>query len=225
MRLLLVYISMLIFLTADVFAQHTKNSEIQEHVADKGLYRFASFEEGQVVFRNGNVSAARLNYNISHDELHFIDQAGDTLAIKNIDSIQFVFLNGSRFYYDKGFLQTISIKDGLILAFKQILDVELQLQQGHSSSATSIQNHGTFNYFTGNGQQYKLSGRQFRVSATEIYFFGDENGNFINASKEFVLRHFKKNQEAIKSYIKKSHISFNSLEDLLKLLQYCEQLH
>jgi len=38
-------------------------------LSEKGIYRFPAFTEGTIVFRNGGNMAAKLNYNITMDEM------------------------------------------------------------------------------------------------------------------------------------------------------------
>ena len=201
--------------------------EIRQVLPEKGIYRFSSFSEGSIVFRNGIISSARLNYNVSLDELHFINENGDTLALADPASISFVNLRGSRFYYDKGFLQTIDTlsANGVVLAFKQILIAQQQRKYGAYDIVEPHEGIRTVNFYTGNGQSYKLGGdEKIVVTAREFYFFGDMYGHFVKASKENILLHFAGKQPAIKEFIKANHTNFNDLRDLLPLMAFCRQL-
>ncbi|HTE11092.1 MAG TPA: hypothetical protein VK645_08980 [Chitinophagaceae bacterium] len=224
-RLLLVLCSIVIVHTYTQ-AQVTP-PEIRQTLPEKGIYRFPVFNEGSVVFRNGIISAARLNYNVSLDEMHFITEKGDTFSVADPATISFINLNGSRFYYDKGFLQTIdtAINNGITLAFKQGLTAQQQRKLGAYGITQPHEGIRTLTFYTGNGQTYKLGGdEKITVTAREYYFFGDAYGHFIKASKEYVLLHFEKHQAALKEFMKTNHTNFNVLKDLLKLMQFCERI-
>ena len=190
----------------------------------KGIYRFPAFTEGTVVFRNGMISSERFNFNISLDEMHFISQQGDTLSLADPVTINFVSLNGSRFCYDKGYLQTIDTASGIMLAFRQLLTIQ---QQRPAAYGTTEPHEGirSYSFYTGNGQTYRMGqDEKITVTAREYYFFGDAYNHFSKASKDYILQHFQNNQAAIKEFIKTNHINFNVLKDLRKLMEFCRGL-
>ena len=226
MRLLILVICLTVFADSDLQAQ-VKPPEIREVLPEKGIYRFPTFNEGSIIFRNGIIAAATLNYNVSLDEMHFITGNGDTLSVADPATVNFINLNGSRFYYDKGYLQTIdtTTTNGIILAFKQSLIAQQQRKYGAYGITEPHEGIRSLNFYTGNGQIYKLGGdEKITVTAGEYYFFGDTYGHFTKASKEYVLLHFKKNQPALKEFMQTNHTNFNVLKDLLKLMQFCRQL-
>ena len=115
-----VFFSLMVFRYAGLQAQDTEIPFINKSlVRAKGIYRFSAFNEGSIVFRDGIISGGRMNYNISADEMHFISQNRDTLALAAPAAVSFISLNGSRFYYDKGFIQAIDNFNGFI--FKQCI--------------------------------------------------------------------------------------------------------
>ncbi len=192
---------------------------------DKGLYRFSEFCKGEVVFRNGTFSTLMFNYNIWHDQMHFIDSNGDTLSVADPATVRFINMNGSRFYYDKGWLQIIDTAQGLVLAFRQVLTMSRPVQKTGYESIKSNEVVEPKSFFTGNGQKYGLVNNELTtLSATEYYFFGDENNHFIKAKKTFLLAYFKKRKDDISAFVATNHTNFNVLEDLLKVMAFCKQL-
>jgi hypothetical protein len=217
--------SLLLFCQVNLFAQHIELPDANhETVPTKGIYRFPAFTEGTIVLRSGLIVSQKLNYSISVDEMHFISQQGDTLAVANPLDINFISLNGARFYYDKGYLQSISITNNIILAFKQVLTATIQPKAAYNKTAGAEATKND-DFFTGNDQKYASGANEaVSVTAKEYYFFGDADGHFSKAGKEFLFQHFQKHQEEIKVFMKTSHTNFNRLEDLLLLTRYCSQL-
>jgi len=225
-RQLLPVFCLVLIAGAGIQAQVTP-PEIRMALPQKGIYRFAAFKQGTIVYRNGIIAGGNLNYNVSLDEMHFISDRGDTLAVADPVSISFISLNDSRFYYDKGFLQTIdtATSNGMLLAFRQVLMAQQQRKVGAYDIAQPHEGVRTYRFFTGNGQTYNLGGDdKIMVTAREYFFFGDEYGRFAKASKEYVLLRFPKNQPELKGFIKASHINFNVLKDLEKLMSFCREL-
>jgi hypothetical protein len=187
----------------------------------KGIYRFSSFNEGSIVFRNGIVSGARMNYNISSDEMHFVSQDGDTMSVASPAAVSFINLNGGRFYFDRGFIQQVDSFNGIILGFKQVLIAQQQRKEGYSKVNLN-EEIDMYSFFTGNGQKYRLGeGEEIKVYSKEYYFFGAADGRFYKASKDYLYRHYPTHRTAITDFVKKHHTNFNSLEDLLELVKFC----
>lgn len=198
--------------------------QIRGMLPEKGIYRFPAFIEGSIVFRNGIISSARLNYNVSLDEMHFINQDGDTLSVAEPVTISFISTGNSRFYYDKGYLQTIDTSGAIILAFKQSLASQ-QMRTGAYGMTTPHEGIRNYTFFTGNGQRYKLGeDEEIKVTSRENYFFGDAYGHFKKAGKEFIYDHYEKHQADLKEFIKTNHINFNDLKDLERLMQFCKKI-
>lgn len=225
-RLLLSLFCLLVFVHTGLQAQVTP-PEIRTILPEKGIYRFNSFNEGAMIFRNGIMASGKLNYNVSLDEMHFIAENGDTLSVADPATLSFINLNGSRFYYDQGFLQTIdtATAGGVILAYRQNLNAQQQRKLGAYGITEPHEGIRTMSFYTGNGQTYKLGDdEKITVTAREYFFFGDGYGHFSKASKQFILDHFDKQQDKLKEFIKTNHINFNVLKDLLKLMDFCRGL-
>lgn len=216
------------FLAMDNCLQaQVKPPEIRQFLPEKGIYRFPAFNEGSVVFRNGIASAAKLNFNISLDEMHFISERGDTLSVADPATISFISLNGSRFYYDKGYLETIdtTAADGVLLAYRQVLAAQQQRDIGAYGITRPQEGIRRYRFYNGNGQAYNVGGNdKITVTSRELYFFGDVFGHFSKADRQYILQHFNKQESAIKDFLKAHHTNFNRLEDLLALMQFCREL-
>ena len=222
-------IYLLVFSCVNLLAQQPPVAEINNTFSGKGIYRFPSFNTGMVVFKDGGITSARLNYNISTDEIHFINNKGDTLSLADPATVNYISLNEIRFYYEQrnGYLQVIDTTGKMILAFKQSFSGEQERENsfGAITSRVSVSANSTNSYFTANGEQYKLNGNEkVTINTRESYFLGDAHKHFSKAGKEFILDHYPKNHPEIKSFIKTNHINFNNADDIMKLLQYCSKL-
>ena len=213
-----VYFIFLFHLSAQAAIQPEVKSGL---VHNMGQYRFPDFKEGTIVFRNGMILSEKLNYNISTDEMHFIDKGGDTLAIAAPATIHFISMNGSRFYYDKGYLQAVDTVKGIILAFRQHLEEDKK----PGAELISLRSNEWVAPIVSDKGETDKSDRSEKISldARESYFFGDGYGNFTKAGKDYIYNHFKEHQGDIKAFLKANHTSFNELGDLLVLLQFCRK--
>jgi hypothetical protein len=221
----LIMLQLLVLAHAGLWAQDTEIPFINKTLVPvKGIYRFSSFNAGAIVFRNGIITGARMNYNISFDEMHFISHIGDTLAVAAPASISFINLNSSRFYYSKGYLQVVDNFNGVLLGFKQVLGGQQLRKEGYGR-VSLMEDVKTYGFFTGNGQRFMAGdGNEVQVFAKEYYFFGDADGRFLKTRKEYLYRQFPQHRSAISKFIKTHHSNFNKLDDLLELLVFCRQL-
>lgn len=186
------------------------------------VYRFSNFTNGHVYFRDGTMSAAKLNYNFLNKELEFISPNGDTLAIvkeqalniKNIiiDSITF-------YYYDGYYLEEMAHnEDGKLLKrqFYQIKGSEKIGAYNLASTSSAIDSYSS--YTDQNGQSRTLTVREnlTLVIATE-YFFGDKYTVVLRATKKNMLDLYPKKKAQIESYLRNNNVNFTNGTDLLKL--------
>lgn len=180
-------------------------------------YRLPSFSEGSIIYRNGVKAVLKLNYNIARDEMHFLDEKGDTLIVADPPTINFITINHNQFYYFKGrYMQVVQTNGIITLAFWQ----EVKVQPFFSDK--EIVNAG---YFTGNGQRVKLDdGRQVILLTEDHYYFGDNYGNFTKAGRGNLLAYYEKNKEIVSSFIDKHHTNFDKITDLMELFRFCGSL-
>jgi hypothetical protein len=227
MRLLLIHCCcLLIGLPAKLAAQQKENFATirMEPYPEKGIYRFPVFTEGVILMRDGTSSSQKLNFNISLNEMHFISEKADTLSVGEPEAIRYISLQGTRFYYDKGYYQVIDSGGAIMLAFTQLLSI----QQHRVSAYGMTEPHEgvrTYSFYSMGGKTDPLGkDEKITVTAREIYFFGDNYGHFSKANKDFILAHFQKQQDVLKNFISTNRIKFQSNSDLLKLMQFCKSL-
>jgi hypothetical protein len=224
MKNLLLIACAIIFFSFRVSAQWVSVFDLRESIPDIALYRFPKFTDATIIFRNGIISSAKLNYNISNDEMRFINQKADTLVVTNAPTINFISISGSRFYYDRGYLQTIDSASDIVLAYRQVLTQKETITIPIKSSLQH-EKEMPYPFYRAGGLMYKFDDEdKDLVTSIEYYFFGDGYGNFFKADKDFILTHFKNNQPAVRTFLKENHINFYSLKDLHKLMQFCRSL-
>jgi hypothetical protein len=196
----------------------------RELVKGKGIYRFPGFTAGTIVLRNGIIAEMPLNYNISLDEMHFIDARGDTLSLADPVSVNFISLNGSRFYFDQGYLESLDSAAGFVLAFRQSFSFQYR-QPGAYGDFIAHEGVRNYSFYNGNGQMYTLGNDdKIVLSPHEYYFFGDEYGHFSKTGKAFLYAHFPQYESDLSGFIKQEKINFNRLPDLHRLMAHCRSL-
>ncbi len=118
-------LTMCLFCVAKDYAQTEKMYSVKmgeipdEVIPAEVIYLLPGFTQGIVFFKDGSSSTQRFNYNSLLDEMHFINERGDTLAIAEPALIKTVEIDSIKFYYDLGYVQQIFTQGNYKLAVKQ----------------------------------------------------------------------------------------------------------
>ncbi len=97
-----------------------KMGEIPDKVIPgEATYLLPGFTQGLVFFKDGTSSKQRFNYNSLLDEMHFINEHVDTLAIAEPALIKSVEIDSIKFYYDTGYIRQVFTQGNYKLVIKQ----------------------------------------------------------------------------------------------------------
>ncbi len=227
MKHIIFFISSVLILNISLSAQ--KNELITVKAGSKILdcfpipvrYLYPEFRSGQVLFKNGTVNTARFNYNFLIDEMEFI-QSRDTLSIIKKKDIRFLVVAQDTFYYNNGYLEQIyggTVMVGLRQRFK-LKEVLTKDSYGTSSSGSSSNSYGSL---PTNGDFYKLVPNEDLVFQKALeYYLSTSSSVFVQFKKKNILQLFPQKEDAIKDFIKRNKIDFDSVKDLLKLAEYLQ---
>jgi len=200
-------------------------TSIAEGVPIAEIFQYPQFSNGTIYFRTGDVSEAKLNYNIFLDEMQFIDGKGDTLALANEVTVKVIVVNSDSFYYDKGYIRLLNGNSLLRLAVKQgvrVLDKRKESAYGASTSVSSIRN---LNAYSNGRRLYQVAVTEDVVLAKEeYYYFGDQYNHYVIATKKSLLELLPKHSEVITKYLKENDTKFYKKADLEKLLEFLAHL-
>jgi hypothetical protein len=122
--------------------------KVNEVIPAKTKYLYKEFSNGKVYFRDGNISEGRLNYSRLMDEMHFMSESGDTLALDNEPTIRIVVINKDSFYFDEGYFMLVKSNQVLKLWVKQGFrfgDKKKTAGYDMTSSTSSVTSYSSFN--------------------------------------------------------------------------------
>lgn len=229
MKKMLVPAILLLFVTT-LSAQEGKSYPVKvgespnKVLPPEAQYVFTVFKKGNAYFRSGAPVAKFFNYNFLLDEIQFIEDSGDTLAIADPMLITKIVIDSSVFYYNKGYLKELTNINNYKLALKQNMVQIADKTRGAydaASGASSITTYGTIN---NNSQLYRLQVKKdVLFQEVDGYYISDLFNNFIKADKKGFLAVFGEMKPGLVKYIKKEKLHFNKEADLKKLLVYCAQ--
>lgn len=230
MKFLLLFIT-LSFLQ-NTFAQQQEwtvkmGENAQDALGDSVAYKYPQFTNGMVYFRDGTASNGNLNLNLLNGEMQFIKPGGDTLALSDEPLIKYITIQNDTFYFSKIYVQYVYgnavAKLGKVEAIKPV-NIKKQGAYGQMSSASSI-NSVSFYYGNSTNQYSKLSeAKEVVLHKETFYFIGDKFNNYKQAFKKNIINMFGANKTAIEDFIKDNNIGLGNKEDLVKLVDFIQQV-
>lgn len=200
-----------------------KAGEIPDEVIPFNMrYEFTAFKQGTATLRSGTSSTQSFNYNCLLDEMQFITNSGDTLAIAAPAELRAVTIDSSVFYYHKGYLKQLKTKGNYILAIKKAITQVPDKKKAAYNTYSGTSSISTYSSVVSGDRAYALQvNREVIFVPVEFYFLGDSYGNFRRADKKTFLQLFSEKRVGIQEYIKEHNINFNKLQDIYKLFEYC----
>ena len=225
MKLLLSFFC--IFLNSDhSFAQDTPivvnaGAKLNDVILLRDLFQYPEFLNGEVLFRDGKVTKARLNYNRLTDEMIFISGRGDTLALDNEHTIKFISIDKDTFYFDQGYILLIKSNKVLKLGIKQgfkLVDKKKETAYGLPSSSGSVSSYSS--YDNGKMLHHLKVNEQATIIKVTQYYFGDKYNRFVFATKKNLIDLFPECESQLKTFCKKNKIDFTRKIDLEKAVTF-----
>ena len=203
-------------------------SDLGKILPYEARFQFGEFVNGEVLFRNGRKSQARLNYSLVHGQIMFISPTRDTMLLTNPELVRLISLNERSYYYQENHGHVEITKDfGNIKLGKKEYVVRLGQERYASydqySSTSAISSYSSFT--NGNGEFSFLQGRdKIIMKRREKYFLVDKNNEIYLANRASLTKVFPSHKSAINKFLKANTINMESEQDLLKTLEFCSTL-
>lgn len=194
---------------------------IEESLPDSLTFIFPRFERGTVYFRNGSFGNANLNYNLLKEEMLFIDPKGDTLAIDNEPTINYIAIDNDSFYYDKGYLELVEAYPTGKLAKRESINVSDELKVGGYGQTSSVSAITSLSSIYRGAEYTPLNARgELLLLKHTRYYIGDKFNNFLPVTKRNLIRMFGGNETLLEDYLKENKLLFNNEDDLKKIISF-----
>jgi hypothetical protein len=219
----------LLLLSSALFAQEQTikiNMNTDKALLQRSMYAYAEFTKGVVHLKGNTTEEARLNYSRLNDEMLFIGNKNDTLALSNPETVENVIIGTDVYFYLGGtFVKQLTAYPTVNLELKSRLKYIGMEKRGDGYGATS--NASSNESFTNvkNGTAPRLdpyANLTYTLSNTYYLYNGK---NLVPATKKTFVKSFSKHEQEIENYIKTQTINFEKQADVEKLLQYIVSLN
>jgi hypothetical protein len=198
-------------------------TKVLDYFPIKERYRYQQFTPGQVVFTNGIVNSAQLNYNFLLGEIEFI-QSPDTLSITRKKDIRFIVVARDTFFYDNGYIELIS-GGNVRVGLKQYIKLKEVLKKGAYGVPARNVSIDSYNSIAAGGNFYELiPDEDILLQKTNGYYLSTASGGFVLFNRKNVLELFPQKVDIIKGYLKSDKVNFESRDDLLRLAAFLRGL-
>ncbi|MEO6315664.1 MAG: hypothetical protein ABIU63_16655 [Chitinophagaceae bacterium] len=193
-------------------------NDIAAAVSAYGIYRLPVFTKGTVFFSDGKLAKENLNYNIMNDQVMYIDQKGDTLAVAFPEEIKKIDINGLILYYTKkGWLEDIAAIPSLNLLVKRTINIHYA-KEGAFGIANSTNGIDSYTTFTSNNASYHLVvSEDAMIKKITAYYLLTTNDSLLPATKSNFLDRFPGNKKNIEAYLANNKVNFSKSQDLIQL--------
>jgi len=192
------------------------------------IYFYPRFIYSKVLFKDGTVADPYMNYNRLYDQMLFINEKGDTLALTDEKNIEFIINDWDIFYYDKGYMRLIADDTVIKLAEKQVwVLADIRKMGTHNRPTTSVAITSLSHFSNGRDaakSKELIMNEELVLRKETEYYFGDKYNHFVRASRKRVLSLFSKEQLTIENYLNEHKVNFDKKDDLEKLCKFLLQL-
>ncbi|MES1219335.1 MAG: hypothetical protein ABUT20_27780 [Bacteroidota bacterium] len=200
--------------------------KISEVLNPSDIFYYPQYTSGKVFLRDGSKAIAKMNYNHLTDQMLFIDQKGDTLALADEKNIKLIVVDQDTFYFDDGYMRLIADNGIMKLTEKktwQVADVRKIGAFNKSTNTVAITSLASYTD-RGRAKSYDLlASEDLLIRKESQYYFGDQYNNFGLAGKKKLLQLFPKEHLILENYLKENKVNFENREDLKKIVQFLAQ--
>lgn len=203
-------------------------SSISDNIPYIDRFLYPQFISAKVIYMNGAIEEARVNYNMLFNQIQFLDNNNDTLLLAHPEIIRLITVDDDLYYFDKklGHLLFIAqYKKFSLVKSKRLAynGTEKYAAYGQYSATSAITTYSSIK--TGNGANQKLPGSDKLIFKHKtIYYMRDQNGKIFPMLKPSFNKLYKGHKYKIAQYFSENPPDFDNKEYLLKTLNYCESL-
>lgn len=217
--------------TRQTFRVSGAEIDVERHAEPAFLYLHKDFVPALIVFPDGREQEAELRYHIMLDEMQFLSRRGEVQNLSRRPPFQRIEMESGSFlhHHEEGYLEVLH-DDRLALYHKRAVRVNAQpIKRGAYGSTDPTAAIESVDRFQVDGRVATLEnpgGGEMEVSLRYVeYFFLAVDGELtqINNQRQFI-RTFREHRSQLRSFIGEYDIDFDEPADMVRLVQYLEDL-
>lgn len=208
---------------------YKRNLVLNEVVSSEYQYIYKEFQNGQIQYKDKQISKAKLNYNTLLDEVHFINEQGKIMTVANPQDIALITI-GKVFLIpgpNLGYYEIIE-NGNISLLFKwkcKVIEKAKTGAYGLANSTHKIEQLDKVISLNMTYDNYELEKSQIANISVVITPYLKKGSKIIPANK---LKGFFKafgHKTEIQQFINQNPIDFSREENLVRLTKFCNTLN
>jgi hypothetical protein len=212
-----------------LFAQEKKTTTVRVFVGDDvnellstSRFLFTDFQNATFSSTEG-VGQAMMNYNMLADEMMFIDDKGDTLALNNPKEINMISFGKRKFLHtQKGYVEMIAYTgDKALLKGARIKPAAIK-HYGAYGMSNDIASIEEVSAIPDRSEKIGVA-KQVTYKVTTSYYIQLNNSLRMVNRKNFEKSFKNKPKGAIAAFIKDNDLDLDKESDIIKLFVWCSE--
>ncbi|WP_029906063.1 hypothetical protein [Prevotella sp. 10(H)] len=192
-------------------------------------YLFDEFQKGRTVFRNGSAAETFFNYNTLKEKLFFVSQDSVTMEVANPENIVIAKIGDKSFEHVKNgvFYERVNAGNNSVFYIQWRSTLQSKGKNtgyGTKSTVSSIDNVSRITDEYGDTYMLRVD-KEFDTLPNNSYYLKIKNRFKRFTSANDLAKLYKGHGESIKKYAKDEDIKFDNIEDIKKIIAYCELLN
>jgi hypothetical protein len=193
----------------------------------RNIYKYPKFVPGKIVYTDSAISEGSFNYHKVFNQILFIGSRGDTLTLAHPETSRYIVIGTDTFtFYRKTVLEKLTHHPEVNLFMSDIIKYIGKERKGAYGTYSTIYSVNSNSTVTNNDQitQYLELDENLIFKSNYEFFLSDRFNNLFPADKKGFYNFFSKNENELRSFLKKNSINFQKKEDLQRLLNHMNSL-
>lgn len=214
---------MLLLLWGISLTAHVAAQPLDSQLTYLSHYILPAFVKGTVQQKTGGTHQAMLNYNSMTQEMVFV-QNGTNMALGQTENIDTVFIENRKFIpVGAVFYEIVPAGASPLYVNHKCRVIPPGTDAGYGTTSQTSSS-GNISKISNNAVSYllKLPDDYKIIPETEFLLKRDNEYSKVSNAKQ-VAKLFPSKSDAIQDFAKKNKINFKSREDMIRLIQFCNQ--
>ncbi len=212
----------------------TGGDELNE-LLEGGHFLFSEFQDARV-FLIGRDAQIKMNYNLLIDEMQFVDEKGDVLALRDKRDVVAIYFGKRVFKYSSvGYTEVIAMgpSGNPELAIKRTIKEVGRKNYGAYGTTSDVSNPTNITSSELNTKNITLSDFNTHSSQKSVspkvtyqkenFYYLNSSGKYRIANRSVFSKVFSDKKKEIENYLKQNPVDYNNEEDVIRLFNFCTE--
>jgi hypothetical protein len=207
-----------------IFCKVTQLAAQTDSLIKRSQFLFPDFSMSVVKLKTGQTITANMNYNTITQKMTF-SQNGTLTDLNKPEAVDTILLQNKKFIFYKNAFLEILVNAKVSLYIQHKSDLKSSGRPGAYGTTSHTLGPTSVSTLYNENKAYDLNvPENFSVVSSPFYWVRINNVMYRIDSERQFLKLFPKIGEEIKQFINTSHINLKKQEDLIKLVNYCNNL-